>query len=294
MNIGIINPGRDPHERPENRTAGQERRPLLCQGEKLLIEVEGHDTVLAKAIALEAYHAGAYPFVVFTDKDILRTQLLHSPPEQLECLASYDFVRMNDMDAYVLIRADANDSELSDVPPEKIHQYWKVYYHHVHGPRWEKTKWCILRYPNAAAAQRAKMSTEKFEELYFSVCNLDYSKLSGQMDALVRLLNQTDKVRITGEGTDLTLSIKGMPVRKDAGLQNLPDVEVYCVPIKDSVHGSISFNTPVNFRGTTFDNIALTFEHGKSSMRKQTTRQSSWKFWKSTKEHDISVNSALV
>ncbi|MFD0716325.1 aminopeptidase [Paenibacillus sp. GCM10027626] len=235
----------------------------LQKEEKLLIEVEGHDTVLAKAIVIEAYNVGAYPFVVFTDKAILRTQLLHGSSEQLERLAAYDFVRMDDMDAYVLIRADANDSELSDVPSEKIDQYWKVYYHHVHEPRWAKTKWCILRYPNAAAAQRAKMSTEKFEDLYFSVCNLDYAKLSEKMEVLVSLLSKTDKVRITGQGTELIMSIKGMPVRKDAGLQNLPDGEVYCVPIKQSINGVISFNTPVNFRGTTFDNIVLTFEHGK-------------------------------
>ncbi|MBS4198298.1 aminopeptidase [Bacillus sp. FJAT-49732] len=235
----------------------------LQKGEKLLIEVEGHDSVLAKAIMLEAYNVGAYPFVIFTDKDILRTQLINSSLEQLERLASYDFVRMNDMDAYVLIRADANESELSDVPSEKIDQYWKVYYHHVHEPRWAKTKWCILSYPTPAAAQRAMMSTEKFEDFYFSVCNLDYSKLSEQMDVLVNLLSKTDKVRIKGEGTDLTMSIKGMPVRKDAGLQNLPDGEVYCVPIKHSLNGMISFNSPVNFRGTTFDNIVLTFEHGK-------------------------------
>lgn len=235
----------------------------LQQGEKLLIEVEGHDHLLAKAIVQEAYKVGAYPFVIFTDKDILRTQLIHGSSEQLERLASYDFIRMNDMNAYVLIRADANDSELSGVPSEKIDQYWKIYYHHVHEPRWAKTKWCILRYPNAAAAQRAKMSTEKFEDLYFSVCNLDYSKLSEQMDILVNLLSRTDKVRIKGKGTDLTMSIKNMPVRKDAGHQNLPDGEVYCVPVKHSINGMITFNTPVNFRGTTFDNIILTFEDGK-------------------------------
>ncbi|MCK9860977.1 aminopeptidase [Paenibacillus sp. ATY16] len=54
-----------------------------------------------------------------------------------------------------------------------------------------------------------------------------------------------------------------MPVRKDAGLQNLPDGEVYCVPIKHSVNGWITFNTPVNFRGTTFEHIAFVFEDGR-------------------------------
>lgn len=235
----------------------------LQPGEKLLIEVEGHDNVLAKAIVQEAYKAGGYPFVVFTDIDILRTQLLHGSTEQLERQAAYDYVQMNDMDAYVLIRANDNDNELSDVPADLIDQYWKIYYHHVHEPRWAATKWCILSYPNAAAAQRARMSTEKFEDLYFNVCNLDYSKLSEQMDHLVNLLRQTETVRIKGVGTDLTMSIAGMPVHKDAGLQNLPDGEVYSVPVKHSVNGVISFNTPVNFRGTTFENIVLTFENGK-------------------------------
>jgi aminopeptidase len=95
----------------------------------LLVEVEGHDTVLAKAIVTEAYKVGAYPFVVFTDNEILRTQLMYAPSKQIERLAAYDYVRMDDMDAYVLIRAEANDSELSDVPSEKMDQYWKVYYH---------------------------------------------------------------------------------------------------------------------------------------------------------------------
>ncbi|OPA73864.1 aminopeptidase [Paenibacillus selenitireducens] len=235
----------------------------LQKGEKLLIEVEGHDQILAKEIVQEAYKVGGYPFVVFIDKDILRTQLIHSSLEHLQSLASYDYYRMNDMDAYVLIRADTNDSELVDVPAENIDQYWKDYYHIVHAPRWEKTKWCILSYPNQAAAQRAKMSTEAFEDYYYSVCNLDYSALSDQMDNLVLFLNRTDKVRIKGEGTDLTLSIKGMPVQKDAGLQNLPDGEVFSIPNKYSINGVISFNTAVHFRGTTFEHIVLTFHEGK-------------------------------
>jgi aminopeptidase len=82
------------------------------------------------------------------------------------------------------------------------------------------------------------------------------------MDKLVDLMMNTDEVRILGVGTDLTMSIKGMPVSKDAGHQNLPDGEVYAIPIKDSVNGSISFNTQVLFRGTTFENIVLTFVDG--------------------------------
>lgn len=52
------------------------------------------------------------------------------------------------------------------------------------------------------------MSTEAFEDFYFEVCNLDYGKMDKAMDSLVTLMNKTDKVRLTGPGTDLTFSIK--------------------------------------------------------------------------------------
>ena len=47
----------------------------------------------------------------------------------------------------------------------------------VHGKiRVPKTKWVILRYPTGSMAQSANMSTDAFEDFYFDVCNLDYSK----------------------------------------------------------------------------------------------------------------------
>lgn len=219
----------------------------LKKNEKLLIEVEGHENLLAKAIAEEAYGVGAIPFVVFLDKEILAIQLNHCSQAQIDSMATYDRLRMKDMNAYLLIRADQNINELSE----------------VHAHRWSDTKWCIISYPNASAAQRANMPTDKFEDLYFKVCNLDYSKLAVQMQKLVRLMEKTDKVRILGQNCDLTMSIKNMPVSMDAGHQNLPDGEVYSVPEKHSINGFISFNTPVVFQGTTFENVSFTFKDGR-------------------------------
>jgi aminopeptidase len=112
-------------------------------------------------------------------------------------------------------------------------------------------------------AQLAKMSTEAFEDFYFDVCNLDYGKMSKAMDALVELMNRTDKVRLTGENTDLTFSIKDIPAVKCAGEMNIPDGEVYTAPVRDSINGIISYNTPSNYQGFTFENVSLTFKNGK-------------------------------
>jgi len=60
-------------------------------------------------------------------------------------------------------------------------------------------------------AQMAGMSTEAFEEFFFRVCTLDYSKMEQAMRPLKDLMDHTERVRITGPGTDLRFSILGIP-----------------------------------------------------------------------------------
>jgi aminopeptidase len=112
-------------------------------------------------------------------------------------------------------------------------------------------------------AQLANTSTEAFEDFYFDVCNLDYAKMSEAMDPLVDLMNKTDVVQIKGPGTDLTFSIKDIPAIKCAGNYNIPDGEVFTAPVKDSVNGTITYNTPSPYQGYTFENVKLTFKDGK-------------------------------
>ena len=76
-------------------------------------------------------------------------------------------------------------------------------------------------------------------------------------------MNRTDKVRIVGEGTDLTFSIKDIPAIPCAGEMNIPDGEVYTAPVKDSVNGVLRYTAPSLYQGFTFENITLTFENGK-------------------------------
>ena len=83
------------------------------------------------------------------------------------------------------------------------------------------------------------------------------------MDSLVKVMESTDKVRIKGPGTDLTFSIKGLPAVKCSGERNIPDGEVYTAPVKDSVNGIISYNTPSEEQGFTFENIVFEIKDGK-------------------------------
>ena len=94
-------------------------------------------------------------------------------------------------------------------------------------------------------------------------CNMDYRKMSGAMDSLIGLLDKTDKVRIKGPGTDLDFSVKNIPAAKAAGLINIPDGEIFTSPVKDSIEGFITFNTPAAYRGISYENINFKFKKGK-------------------------------
>jgi aminopeptidase len=236
----------------------------LQPGEKILIEVLGLELPLAKELIRQAYLAGGQPFVTVKDHEILRELLLECSEEQIQTMAKYEVDRMRDMDAYIGLRSGHNISEFSDVPADKMRIWSKFYQTPLHlEERVKRTRWCVLRYPNHSMAQLANMSTQAFEDFYYDVCTLDYQKMSREMDALSKLMDRTDKVQIKGPGTDLTFSIKGIPSVKCAGEMNIPDGEVYTAPVKDSVNGVISFNTPSPYEGFTFENVKLEFKNGK-------------------------------
>ncbi|MBR2614934.1 MAG: aminopeptidase [Clostridia bacterium] len=236
----------------------------LTKGEKVLIEAKGIDYMLVNAIIKEVYKVGAYPFVEIMDNRVTRELMLGTSEEYARLRAKYDGYRMAEMDAYIGIRGGENSNEFSDVPSKKLQIESEFYSHPVHHElRVKKTKWVVLRYPNQAFAQSANMSTDAFEDFYFKVCNLDYSKMDKAMDALKELMDKTDKVRIVAPNTDLTFSIKGIGSKKCSGKCNIPDGEVYSAPVRDSVNGYITFNAPSIQNGTKYENVYLEFKNGK-------------------------------
>lgn len=236
----------------------------LKKDEKILIEAKGVDYMLVNAIVKEVYKVGAYPFVEMFDNRVTRELLMGETEELAKLRAKFDGARMKEMDAYIGIRGGNNAVENFDVPEENLQIDSEFYSHPVHHElRVKHTKWVILRYPNEGMAQSAGMSTDAFEEFYFNVCNLDYSKMDKAMDALKARMDKADKIRIVAPGTDLCFSIKGIGSKKCSGGHNIPDGEIYSAPVKDSVNGVITYNAPSVQNGFKYENVSLTFKDGK-------------------------------
>ncbi len=233
----------------------------LQSGEKVLLDAFDIPAEMTVALIRAARAQGALPFVQIHQSRVTREMLLGASEPQYELTKEVELARMQRMDAYIAVRGSDNITEMSDVPSERMTLAMKIL-KPVLDHRVRHTRWCVLRWPTAAMAQQAGMSTEAFEDFFFRVCTLDYSKMQPGMAALKERLERTDRVEIKGPGTDLRFSIKGISAIVCGGSHNIPDGEVFTCPVKDSVQGHVTFNAPTIYQGTNFDGIRLEFRDG--------------------------------
>lgn len=234
----------------------------LQEKESLLIEVRGEGHALAKELVKQAYAKGAFPFVRILDPTIQRELMMGASSERAEIFSQWEEPMFKSLQTYIVINGPANDSEMSDVPVERRRAHQKVM-QELNDYLINNCRWTLLNYPTAAMAQSANMSTEAFEDFYFDVCSVDYKKMHEAFLPLKELMDRTDKVRLVGAGTDLTFSIKDIPNVICSGLRNIPDGEIFTAPVRQSVNGTIAFNTATSYLGTKFENVRLTFADGK-------------------------------
>lgn len=236
----------------------------LQRGEVILIESFDLTGGLVLDLVDEAYRAGGMPLVHLRSNAVNRRLLDGATEAQLATQAEIELFQMQKSQAYVGLRGSENSSELAGVPADRMGLYTRLLQQPVHLEyRVNHTKWVVLRYPTPSMAQMANMGTEAFEDFYYRVCILDYARMAAAMEPLAARMRRTDRVRLKGPGTDLTFSIKGIGVVPCEGRRNLPDGECFTAPVRDSVSGTIAFNTPSLYLGTTYENLRFQFEGGK-------------------------------
>jgi aminopeptidase len=234
-------------------------------GDALLLEAIDVPHAFTKAVIAAVAKAGGRPLAMLKSNEVNRALMFAGSQEQWDAIAEVERMQMERVQCYIGARGNANVSELSDVPADKQKIYESTVWERVHHQvRIKKTRWVVLRWPSPSMAQMAEMSTEAFEDFFFDVCTLDYAKMGRAMQPLKHLMERTDRVRLKGpRDTDLSFSIKGIPAIPCDGKVNIPDGEVFTAPVKTSVNGVIHFNAPTIYRGTTHNDIRLTFKDGK-------------------------------
>ena len=240
----------------------------LEPGQIVLVQAILPAKPLVKALLREAKRQNLYLVVNWLDDEVTRLEydLLDpaNPATQdfLEKRTAWNAARIADVTAVINIRGAENDQELGAVPAERQQLVSKAG-ESVSRTIIDERQWVLFYWPTAAQAQKAGLSIERYFDFVLDVSLVDYEKIYQAEQALAARLEAADQVRITGPGTDLAFSIKGLPAVCCYGRRNVPDGEVYTAPVRDSVNGTITYNVPSNYWGKTFNEIRLTFQAGR-------------------------------
>ena len=234
----------------------------IKNGDRVLLDLIDVPDEFSIELIRAVREAGGLPFAETRHTRVSRELLLGTDKDHAAQIRDIEMFRMKKMQAYIAVRGSANTSENSDVPGDRMRMYSKIF-RPVQDYRVNRTRWCVLRWPTPSMAQAAGMSTEAFENLYFDVCTMDYARMARAMVPLERRMKRADRVHLKAPGTDLTFSIKGIGAKMCKGDRNIPDGEVFSCPVKNSVNGTIQFNTPTLYSGTKFENVRLEFKDGK-------------------------------
>ena len=232
------------------------------KGEHVLLDMMDVPDEMSVELMRAVRAAGGVPLIDLRHARITREIQRDTNQAHASLIRDIDLARMKKMHVYIAVRGSSNVSESADVPSDCASLYARIT-RPVQDQRVNKTRWVVLRWPTPSMAQSAGMSTEAFENLYFDVCTMDYRKMAKAMVPLWKRMKKADRVQLKSPGTDLTFSIKGIGAKMCEGLLNIPDGEVFSCPVKDSVNGVISFNTPTIYAGTKFENVRLEFQDGR-------------------------------
>lgn len=164
-------------------------------------------------------------------------------------------------DVYVTVRANANATEMADVPRER-----DTAFRRANQPVREArlaTRWNLTLFPGPGDAQLAGMSLEGFETFVWDAVTQDWSAQRAFQERMVERLDAADEVDIrSGDHTDLRMRVGGNPTRNDSAQHNLPGGEVFTAPIPDSVEGTVLFDMPFYYLGRDIEDAYLVFDGG--------------------------------
>ncbi|SDY28082.1 aminopeptidase [Tindallia californiensis] len=264
--------------------------------QKLVIKSPIETAEFARTLSSIAFDAGAGD-VIIDWKDELHSKIKYqqAPEKVFESFPSWqkDFHTVLAEEGAAFISIAANDPELmKDVNPailmkhqKTINTALKEYRNRLMG---NQNAWNVIAYPTSSWAKKVfpdLPESEAVEQLGEAIitsvrANLenpiqaweDHKKsLKKRMDFLNT--HRFDKLHFQSEaGTDLIVKLPtnhlwtaGAEKTQDGTefIANMPTEEVFTLPHKDGVYGTVVSSKPLPYNGNLIEDFSLTFDHGK-------------------------------
>lgn len=265
------------------------------EGQKVVVRA-GHNTVkLVRKIARFAYQAGS-PLVtiVWADEQINKIRHEFAPRDSFDQIAAWKYAgiaqEIREGAAYLQV-SGADPELLSGVDPVAVattRQTVSKHYRPIGELQGQSfTQWNLVCPPTPDWAKRVfpeisvEDAEEKLWETVFHLCRLDTEDPVATWKAHLADLKQRREyltakqysaLHFRAPGTDLEVGLPENHIWMGGGsksanqtdyVANIPTEEVFCLPHRDKVNGTVASTKPLSYYGSMIENFSLTFKDGK-------------------------------
>ncbi len=267
----------------------------LQKGQRLFIASGTNTAEFVRVVAAKAYQAGS-PLVQVLWQDEKITQIRHefAPRDSFEEYPTWVtdgiFEGVQRGDAYLSMETidpdllKGYDPDLVNLSIQTRAKHFKPASDYITNGG---VQWTVVRAPTPEWAAKIfpdKTTEEAIENLWetlFKLCRLEnddpVAVWQAHLDDLEKrraylTRQQFVTIHFHGNGTDLKLGMpenhiwKGGGSKTHAGIDftpNLPTEEVFCMPHKYKVNGTVYATKPLNYFGNLIENFTLTFAEGR-------------------------------
>ena len=267
----------------------------IQKGQTLVIGATLDAAEFVRLVVKKAYETGAHNVVVnWNDDTITRTKYDLAPDD---AFLEYPQWRAKEQEefaekgaAFMSIISTSPDL-LKGVDPERIANFnkaaGKALANYRKAAQSDKVSWTVIASASPAWAAKvfpdvpSEQQVDKLWEAIFKATRVDvenpvdaWKKHDETLHEKVHYLNEKrySKLHYKAPGTDLTIELPEKHIWVGAGsvnekgfefMANMPTEEVFTVPLKTGVNGTVASTKPLSYGGNIIDRFSITFESGK-------------------------------
>jgi aminopeptidase len=265
------------------------------KGQTLVVNTTLEGAELVRLIVKKAYEAGARHVIVNWADDIVnRTKYELAPDEvfmEYPAHRAKEIIELAENGAAFMSVISSSPDLLKGVKPERIANFQKAsgkalkqYRQFIQS---DKVSWTIVAVPSQAWANMVfpdAPAGEKVQKLWDAIFKATRTDVENPVAAWkehdetlhekVDYLNgkRYKKLHYKAPGTDLTIELPEKHLWVGAGsinekghefMANMPTEEVFTVPLKTGVNGTVASTKPLSYGGNIIDKFSITFKEGR-------------------------------
>ncbi|MGJ7911752.1 aminopeptidase [Neobacillus sp. LXY-1] len=267
----------------------------IQKGQVLAVYAQLDAAEFVRLVVKKAYEAGAHNVIVNWDDDVVsRTKYDLAPEEVFNEYPEYrakEREELVDKGAAFMAVVSSSPDLLKGVAPERIANFQKVagkaLVKYRQAVQSDKVSWTVVAAASPAWAAKvfpdvpAENQVATLWDAIFKAVRVDtenpveaWKKHDETLHEKVKYLNEKRyaKLHYTAPGTDLTIELPKNHLWCGAGsinekgiefMANMPTEEVFTVPFKDGVNGTVASTKPLSYGGNIIDQFSITFENGR-------------------------------